>query len=183
MIWEIDKKTHAFLIWWSIPQDLNIMEKTPMLWKLHGNQFLKLSPNSNGFVAISHDMGNWWENPCISHMMKYTTRFESNGEKHPYYGNCMGTNFLGFPHSNILLPFPIILEIDGKTHAFSMWWSIPQDLNLMEKTPIILWELHGNQFPSLSPFGRCCCLFPWYGKLMRKPMHFPYDEVYHKIWI
>ena len=29
-----------------------------MLWKLHGNQFLKLSPNSNGFVAISHDMGN-----------------------------------------------------------------------------------------------------------------------------
>ena len=51
-----------------------------MLWKLHGNQFLKLSPNSNGFVAIPHDMGNWWENPCISHMMKYTTRFDANGK-------------------------------------------------------------------------------------------------------
>ena len=26
-------------------------------------------------------------------------------------------------------------------------------------------------------------IFPFYGKLMGKPMHFPYDEVYHKMGI
>ena len=38
----------------------------------------------------------------------------------------------------------------------------------------------GNQFPKLSPFDG---LFPCYGKLMRKHMHFPCDEVYHKMGI
>ena len=32
-------------------------------------------------------------------MMKYTAGWESNGKRHPYYGNCMGTNFPDFPHS------------------------------------------------------------------------------------
>ena len=35
--WEIDGETHAFLIWWSIPQDGNLMEKAPILWKKYGN--------------------------------------------------------------------------------------------------------------------------------------------------
>ena len=28
-----------------------------------------------GFVAFSHAMGNWWENPCISHMMRFVNFF------------------------------------------------------------------------------------------------------------
>ena len=41
----------------------------------------------------------------------------------------------------------------------------------------------GNQFPKLSPFDGFGCLFPCYGKLMRKHMHFPCNEVYHKMGI
>ena len=34
-----------------------------------------------GFVAFSRTVGNLWGNPCISHMLKYTIRWESNGKK------------------------------------------------------------------------------------------------------
>ena len=33
------------------------------------------SPHTMGFVAFSHAMGNWWENPCISHMMRFVNFF------------------------------------------------------------------------------------------------------------
>ena len=75
-------------------------------------------------------IGNWWENPRISHMMKYTIGWESNGKKVP-----------------------------------------------------ILWEKSDYQFPRFSPYDGFCCIFPYYGKLMGKPMHFPYDEVYHRMGI
>ena len=47
----------------------------------------------------------------------------------------------------------------------------------------VLQDISGNQFPKLSPFDGFGCLFPGYGKLMRKHMHFPCDEVYHKMGI
>ena len=87
-------------------------------------------PHTMGFVAFSCTMGNWWGNPCISHMMKYTIRWESNGKKSP-----------------------------------------------------ILWEKYDYQFSRLSPCDGFCCIFPFYGKLMGKPMHFPYDKVYHGMGI
>ena len=31
--------------------------------------------------------------------MKYTTGWEYNGKKHPYYEKSVGNNFSGFPHS------------------------------------------------------------------------------------
>ena len=71
-----------------------------------------------------------WENPCISHVMKYTTGWESNGKKAP-----------------------------------------------------ILWEKYEHQFPRSSSHNGFCCILPYYGKLMGKPMHFPYDEVYHRMGI
>ena len=40
-----------------------------------------------------------------------------------------------------------------------------------------------EQFPSLFPFDGFSCLFPCFGKLMRKPMHFPYDGLYHRMEI
>ena len=100
------------------------------------------------FTAFSHAMGNWWGNPCISHIIKYTIECESTGKK-----------------------------------------------------ALILWEKYEYQFPSFSTYNGFCrkfpgtnfqdfppfecfgCLFPCYGKLMRKHMHFPCDEVYHKMGI
>ena len=40
-----------------------------------------------------------------------------------------------------------------------------------------------EQFPRLSPFVGFGCLFPRYGKLMRKDMHFPCFELYLKMGI
>ena len=57
--------------------------------------------------------------------MKYTTGWEYNREKHPYYGKSIQTD--------------------------------------------------------VEAFDGFCYIFSGCGNLMRKPMHFPYDEVYHRI--
>ena len=51
-----------------------------------------------------------------------------------------------------------------------------------KKSPI-LWEKYQYQFLRSSPYDGFCCNFLYYGKLMGKPMHFPYDEVYHRMRI
>ena len=75
-------------------------KKAPILWGKYEYEFprfptydgfCRIYPGTNfigfshsmGFPAISHAMGDWWENPCISHMMKYTTGWEYNGKKAP----------------------------------------------------------------------------------------------------
>ena len=136
----------------------------------------------------------------------------------------------------VLLHFPVLWEIDEKTHAFPIWWSISWDGKRMGKNThtmgkvwlpisqvystqwlllhfLVLWEIDGNihafshmtkytigwesdgkkvrilwekydyQFPRFSPYSGFCCIFPYYGKLMGIPMHFPYDEVYHRMGI
>ena len=87
-------------------------------------------PHATDFVAFCCTIENWWENPCISHMMKYIIGWELDGKKVP-----------------------------------------------------ILWEKCDYQFARFSPYNEFCCIFLYYGKLMRKPMHFPYDEVYHRMGI
>ena len=104
-------------------------KKHPYNGKIMSTNFLG-RPRTVGFVAFSCNMGNWWENLCISHMMKYTIGWESDGKKVP-----------------------------------------------------ILWEKYDYQFPRFSPDDGFCCIFPYYGKLMGKPMHFLYDEVYHRTGI
>ena len=39
------------------------------------------------------------------------------------------------------------------------------------------------QFPRFSSYDGFCCIFSWCGKLMGKPMHFPNDEVCHRMGI
>ena len=39
--------------------------------------------NIMGFVTFSRTVGNLWGNPCISHMLKYTIGWESDGKKAP----------------------------------------------------------------------------------------------------
>ena len=51
-----------------------------------------------------------------------------------------------------------------------------------KKAPI-LWEKYDYQFPRFSAYNGFCCIFSYNGKLMGKPMHFPYDEVSHRMGI
>ena len=119
--------------WWENPCISHVMKYTigwetdgkkgPILREKYEYQFHSF-PHTMGFIAFSQYMGNWWENPCISHVMKYTIGWESDGKKYPHYGKYISTNFAGFPHT--------------------------------------------MGFVALS---QC------YGVLMWKPMHFPYDEI------
>ena len=43
-------------------------------------------------------------------MMKYTTGWESNEKSHPFYGQTMGTNFPGLPHSKGFAEFSNAVE-------------------------------------------------------------------------
>ena len=45
------------------------------------------------------------------------------------------------------------------------------------KTASILWEKYEYQFPRFSAYDVFCCIFLYYGKLMGKPTHFPYDDI------
>ena len=98
-------------------------KKASIKWEKHEHQFPRFSPTMT-FVAFSCTMGNWWGNPCISHMKKYTVGLESYEEKSP-----------------------------------------------------IVWEKYEYQFPRLSPYHGFYCIFPYSGKFMGKPMHFPYDDI------
>ena len=92
----------------------------------------------------------------------------------------------------------MLLEIDEKAHEFHIWPSIPEDGNLMRESThtmgkawvlvsqvlpirLVFSEFSRNLFPRLFPFDEFCCLSPGYWKLMRKPMNFTYDKVYHRI--
>ena len=143
--------------WWGNPCILDFIKytigwesngkKQPILWEKYDYKFPRLSTHdafnkifpwtnfpsfshSIGFPAFCHAMGNWRENPCISHMMKYTAGWESNGTNHPFYGKITGTNFPGLPNSMGFADF---------SNAF---WN-----------------------------------------LMKKPMHFPCEDVYHRMRI
>ena len=143
MLWEIHEKTYGFPIWWSIPQDGNLMEKT-----IHFMENVR-KPISQAFpfwwVLLTFLMlwEIWWENPCIFHAMRYTIGWESNGKKHPYYGKGMSANFPGSPHTMgfveyyrepisqafpirwVWLSLPMLWEIDEKILAFPLWWITP----------------------------------------------------------
>ena len=47
----------------------------------------------------------------------------------------------------------------------------------------IIWEKYEHEFPRFSPYDEFCCIFPYYEKLMGKPIHFPYAEVYHRMGV
>ena len=128
MLWEIDEKTNAFPIWWSVPQDGNLMEKITHTMRKVWVTIFQVLPHTMGLTVFSHVMGNWWENTCISHVTRYTMEWESNWKKAP-----------------------------------------------------ILWEMYEYQFPRFSPYNGFCCIFLYYGKLMVKPMHFPHDDVFHRM--
>ena len=112
-------------------------------------------PHSIGFVTFSHAMGNWWGKPCISHVMKYTLRWELNGKKVPIlwvkYGNQFQLHFpvlLGNLWGN-----PCVSHVMKYTIRWESHW----------KKALILWEKYEYQFPRFSPSDGFCCIFPFYG--------------------
>ena len=68
-------------MWWSILQDGNLVgEMHPYYGKSMSTDFSGLP---QGFATFSRAMGNWWGNPCISHMPKYSTGWKLNGKEVP----------------------------------------------------------------------------------------------------
>ena len=142
-------------------------EKCPYVREKMGTNFL-VSPNLMDFTAFSHAMGNWWGNPCISHIIKYTTECKSNGKKAPilwvkyeyqfsrfskYDEFCRifpETNFSGFSHS---MRFPTISHALGNWRAnpcISLMSKYTTGWDLMEKTTYFtekVWELISQVFP------------------------------------
>ena len=134
------------------------------------------SPHTMGFVAFSRTMRNWWGTPCISHMMKYTIGWESNGKKYPYYGKSM-SNFPDFPHTMGFVAFShTVGNLCGNPYISHMLkYTIGWESN-GKKEPM-LWEKYDCGFPRLSPYHGLCCIFLYYEKFMGKPMHFQYDDI------
>ena len=105
------------------------------------------------------------------------------GKKHPYYGKSMSISFPDFPHTMGFVTFSRAVEnLWGNPYISHMLkYTIGWELD-GKKAPI-LWEKYDYQFPRLSPYHGFCCIFPYCGKFMGKPMHFPYAEVYHRMGI
>ena len=143
MLWEIHEKTYGFPIWWSIPQDGNLMEKTIHFMENVRKPIFQAFPFWWVLLTFLMLWEIWWENPCIFHAMRYTIGWESNGKKHPYYGKGMSANFPGSPHTMgfveyyrepisqafpirwVWLSLPMLWEIDEKILAFPLWWITP----------------------------------------------------------
>ena len=79
-----DEFSHAIGNWLENPYISHVMKSTigwksngkkaPMLWEKYKYQFAR-SSTYDGFFTFFRTMGNWWENLCIFHMMKYTIRW------------------------------------------------------------------------------------------------------------
>ena len=78
------------------------------------------------------------------------------------------------------------------SHAIGNWLENPYVCYVMKSTigwesnckkAPILWEKYEYQFPRSSPYDGFCCIFLYHGKFMWEPIHFPYDQVYHRMGI
>ena len=99
------------------------------------------------------------------------------------YGKSMSTSFPCSPHTMGFVAF---------SRTMRNWWGNPCISHIMKyiigwesngKKAPILWEKYEYQFPRLFPYHGFCCIFPYCGKFMGKPMHFSYAVVYHRLGI
>ena len=141
-----------------------------------GTKFLG-TPNLMDFTAFSHATGNWWGNPCISHIIKYTIECECNGKKAPilwekyeyqfprfstYNGFCRicaGTNFSDFPHSMGLAVFSHVMGNLWENTCISHMMKYTIGWESDEKKAHIPWEKYEYQFPRLSRYHRFCYIY------------------------
>ena len=74
------------------------------------------SCNLMDFASFSCAVENWWGNPSIFQVTKYTMGWESNGKKCSYYGKSMSTNFPESPPYDII--FLSYEKLKGKPMHF-----------------------------------------------------------------
>ena len=141
-------------------------------------------PHTMVFFAFSHTVGNLWGNPCISHMMKYTIGWESDGKYapilwgkyeyqfsrlSPYHGFCCifpyCEKFMGkpihFPYAEVYHRMGIGWE--KSTHTMGKVW-----LSISQTFPIpwvllhflVLWEIYGEN-PYISHMMTLVNFFLW----------------------
>ena len=94
--------SHAIRNWLENPYLSDVMKST-IGWESNGKKPLYYGksmstnflgpPHTIGFVGFFRAMGNWWENPCISHVISIPQDGNQKGKKHPYYGKNLSTNF------------------------------------------------------------------------------------------
>ena len=141
------------------------------------------SPHWKGFVTFSHTMRNWWGNPCISHMMKYTIGWKSNGKKapipwdkyeyqfprisryhgfcciFPYHGKFMG-KLIHFPYVEVY--HRIGIRCEKTTHPMGeVWVSVSQTFPI----PWVLLQCTVGNFcgnPYISHMMISVNCFLWY---------------------
>ena len=99
------------------------------------------------------------------------------GKRHPYYGKSISIDFPDFPHTMGFVAFSRNVEnLWGNPYISHMLkYNIGWELD-GKKAPM-LWEKYGYGFPRLSPYHGFCCIFPYCGKFMGKPIPFPHAEV------
>ena len=141
-------KTMHFL-WGKRYQRMRIWrKKVSILWGKHGYQFPRLS-QFDGFRCIFHCYGKLIGKPkhfsCIE--VYYRKEIWLEKRTHTIWK-------VWVPISQafrwILLHFPVLSKVNGETRAFFIWWSIPQDGNLMEKSTHTMekvWELITQALP------------------------------------
>ena len=97
--------------------------------------------------------------------------------KNAPFGKSMSANFPGSPHTMGFVAFSCTM---------GNLWGNPCICNMMKhiigweshgKKASILWEKYEYKVPRFSPHDGFHCIFLYYGKVMEKSMHFPYDEI------
>ena len=115
--------------------------------------------------------------------MKYTIKWEPNGKNAPIIWEKYEHQFPRlFPYDEFCCIFPYLEKFMGKP-IYSPYAEVYYGWELDGKKATMLWEKYGYRFPRLYPYHRFCCIFPYCGKFMGKPMHFPYAELYHRMGI
>ena len=89
-------------------------------------------PHTMGFVAFSRNVGNLWENPYISHMLKYTIGWELDGKKAPRLWEKYDYQFPRLPHTMGFVAFSCTV---------GNLWGNPCTSHMMASVKFFLWDL------------------------------------------
>lgn len=147
--------SHVMRNWWEIPCIFQMMEYNHRMWiyweKINhtiGKLWVPFScvfHHAIDFVVflLCYEKLGW--KPINSPYDEVCHRVESNEKNHLYYGKIMGQISQGFAIQWVLLPFPILWDIDDRTYPYPIWWSsVSHNGNLMDQETPIACNLYGN---------------------------------------
>ena len=151
-------------------------KKTPILWEKYHYRFPRFSPY-HGFCCIFLYSGKFMGKPMH---FPYAEVYQGMGigweKKHPYYGKSLSINFPDVPHTVSFVAFSRKCKCKGNPYISHMLkYTIGWESG-WKKAPI-LWENYDCRFPRLSSYHGFCCICPYCGKFMGKPMYFRYVDI------